>query len=634
MRVTLCIGCDGYEFLPPLAAAETDAVETYRVLTDSQYGAYDPALSRLLLSPDLGLVREALGEILYSGNKISDFTFFFAGHAGIAHGGLYLTFRDTKFESIALSGLNFGELAKIIVAATPMQVNFVLDACQSAGLGFDLSAILKESLTGTAETTGVAALAAAASNESALEVGGSGVFTAALLDALVGRNPIHKDKPYLSIPDIGESVRVRCAEASQTVSFWMLNYQGPNRFSHNPNFTGESSTSSFYSFEALAHRLDLPKKHILAIKRAAFDIHDGIDEHKLALLLQDITSGRPIDDSVLLISGLLESMTAEAQGLADPFAEARVLGVFQGQLLPFVGHSPLAAQYHLSAMNRVGESIVNALNAIRDEIKDNPYALLSSEALSDLYYLPIRISDVLGRVGWLIASDYSDFYDLNSVEKLIRDLLEIYGNSIVALSDEQAGPILVFVAGCLLHDWIDIAEEVIGRLFCDVVDASAKVAHYGLDGELALRYLQHRYEEVFGFDSDLYARPSDLVSVVVILSALLGLDEAVDRSMILLDHTPLNVLAPNTALELGRNGPISGKNVGLHIGHGVWRCVDVRREWHATVLPLISGGAMSDSTLRSAASLGAISMRDRVPWFVLDRITWPDDPAMSRVSST
>ncbi len=244
MRVALCIGCNIYEFVGSLNSAEQDATKIFNALIDKRLGRYDFHKSRLLLSPDLKSVRQALEETLYNNDNITDFTLFFAGHACVTHDGLYLAVRDTKLKSIAISGLGFGDLSKIVVSARPSQANFVLDACNTAGLGFDLSAILRQSLTGTNTSTGVAALAAAAANEYAIETSDGGVFTSALLKIIDGSNIIQRGKPFLGIPEIGSSLIISSIEKPQTVSTWVLNLQGPNRFSFNPNYANESSDVS------------------------------------------------------------------------------------------------------------------------------------------------------------------------------------------------------------------------------------------------------------------------------------------------------------------------------------------------------------------------------------------------------
>jgi hypothetical protein len=177
--------------------------------------------------------------------------------------------------------------------------------------------------------------------------------------------------------------------------------------------------------------------------------------------------------------------------------------------------------------------------------------------------------------------------------------------------------------------WIDVAEEVVGRLFHDLVENSVLIARPFLEGTHALRFLERRYAVPAAFDGKLHQQPSDLASVVVICASLLHLDEAIDGSLILIDHTPLNVFAPERVSDLGTVGPIKGKNIGLNIGHGVWRCIDVRREWDASIVPFLkSAGEPEVGPL-----LGALSLRDRVPWFIASKVSWSaEDEPFTRVS--
>ena len=631
MRVAICIGCDSYDHLSRLEAAEGDARRMFEVLTDPKLGAYDREGSRLLLSPNLESVRVALNALLYGEREISDFTFFFAGHAGVAHDSLYLALRETELRSIALSGFGFGDLAKIVVAARPAQANFILDACNTAGLGLDLSAVLRQSLTGTADTTGVAALAAAAADETAAEFPEGGAFTAALLDILGGRHVVQRDKPFIGIPEIGGELRLARVGPPQTISTWMLNLQGPNRFSLNPNYTGDLPRGPDFVVEALGRRLDLPRSTIAEIKRVTLEFRDRVDELGLAVLLERIVAERTPDDATLLLSGLAEGMAEEARTSPDPFAEGRVLGVFLGQLLRFSSASDVAIRYLTSMLDRTFQADLAGLRLLDQELTKDRFRLLSSELLADLFFLPLRVSDLLGRIGWLLLSDKLVAEDLAFLDTFLRRLLGTYGNSVLAVSDEQGGPTLVFLAGCVHRGWTDVAEEVIGRLIYDLIANSARVARHFVNGTEALRVLDQRYSVPAEFDGDLYQQPSDLVSVVIICAALLRLDEAIDHSLILIDHTPINVLAPNKVAEIGSVGPISGKNIGLNIGHGVWRCIDIRREWQASVVPYLTGVGARELDQESAALLSTLTLRDRVPWFVAKRLTWSTENTFTRV---
>jgi hypothetical protein len=226
------------------------------------------------------------------------------------------------------------------------------------------------------------------------------------------------------------------------------------------------------------------------------------------------------------------------------------------------------------------------LHAVARELKDYEYRLISRhDALADLFFLPIRISDILGRIGWLLLNDDISNEELEFLQSLTSTLLETYGNSILSISEEQSVPIAIFLNGCAKHQWIEFAEEVICRLYSDLVENFARVASYFIDGGKALSILEQRYVQVIEPDRDLYQSPSDLATVIIFFGALYNLDEAMDRLMVLIDHMSLNIFIPDYINQLGAKGPIGGQNLGYTIGHGIWRCIDVRREWISTITP-------------------------------------------------
>lgn len=605
----------------------------FAAMVNPELGGYDKNLSLLLLSPSITDVRSALESILYGTEQVIDFTLFFAGHGGVVHDALYLCLRDTKLSSIAISGLGFAELARIVVAAKPSQANFVLDACNSAGLGYDLAAILRQSLTGTAETTGVAALAAAAADEYAAEVPEGGAFTTALLRVLQGHQFVQRQKPYLDIPEIGAVLRPDVEEDQrQTVSAWVLNLQGPNRFSFNPHYHNDMVGHHGYAIEALGKRLSLTKADVAAAKRATLELQGKVDEQRLAQELERLSANLHPEEATLLLAGLAEGMAEQARNSPDPFAEGRVLGVFLGQLLRFAEH-PGAARRLTTLRDRAATADLAALRKLDDQLREYRYRLLSADSLADLYFLPLRVADVLGRIGAsLLLNDLTDL-EVQFLSALTRTLLDFYGNSIVALSEEQAAPLAIFITVAWNRGWIDLAEEIIGRLYNDAVENFGRVARHFLDGEKTLAVLDERYRQNISLNGNLYHRPSDLLSVILVLASLTNLDEAIDASLIQIDHTPLNVFIPETPLDLGCYGPIRGKNLGFAVGHKVWRCIDMRREWYSEIRPLLQCSQIDEPKLRSAVVLAVLSMRDRVPWFlVADGFRADESAVFTRIS--
>ncbi|WP_161633543.1 caspase family protein [Mesorhizobium erdmanii] len=615
MRVAICIGCNSYQFIGNLASAETDATRIFHVLTNPDIGKYDPLHSRLLLSPTLAQVRSALDDLLYSSKiKIVDVTIFFAGHGGVFLDTFYLALADTDVSKIALTGLSFADLAKIVVAAQPLQANFVLDACHSGGLGFDLHSILTQSLTGTAQNTGFSALAAAAANEAAFENSNGGVFTGNLLAILQGSEIVQRSKPYLDLAEIGSVIRVSEGRADQqTVSVWVLNLQGPNRFCLNQHYEGSPSRYPDHAAESLGKRLNIGSANISALKRIALEIPDEVDAMKIAGLIERVTSELPLGSVPDFLGGLAEGFAEAARNSSDPFAEQRVLSLIAGQLVRIVNVVPSAQIYIAQITRRILEVDRAALRLVLEKLDQHEFGLLSREGLPELFYLPPRISALLGQIGALSVAT-EDEAELEFLERLTTLLLKIYGNSVLTVSEEQAAPLAVFLSAAHLRGWQDIHEEVICRLFADLVANHGLVAHHDLGGQDALAVLRRRYQPLRNPDRRLFQQPSDLATVIVAFAALTGLDDVVDSQMILVDHLALNFFEPQDVHQLGETGPLEGINRGYAIGNGIWTCADFRREWRDG----LGEKFLSPSKENFYATLwSALALEDRVPWFVV-----------------
>ena len=401
MRVALCIGCDKYQRINNLQSAEDDARRLFGVLTDRDRGQYDPDKSQLLLSPTLADVRNSISEILYSGELVTDFVFTFSGHGGVFFDSFYLALSDSDPSKIAINALSFSDLAKMVVAAQPLQANFIVDACNAGGLGFDLSAILTQSLTGTQSSTGVSALAAAAADEYAWEGGNGGKFTNEIMKILSGEIVLQKHKPYLDLAELGAAIQLDTeTEESQTVSTWVLNLQGPNRFCLNPFYSGDISRHPDYATDTIAYRLKLSDSDILKIKRVLFDIDEVVDERHLAEELEGVLISLPPEAQRIFLTGMAESFVAAARRNSDPFAEGRVLSVFIGLLFSIeVGGAAGASSYVDQLTTEALNSDFRAIFQIKDSLENNKYALFGEDALADLFFLPIRISDIIGRIG-------------------------------------------------------------------------------------------------------------------------------------------------------------------------------------------------------------------------------------------
>jgi len=113
--------------------------------------------------------------------------------------------------------------------------------------------------------------------------------------------------------------------------------------------------------------------------------------------------------------------------------------------------------------------------------------------MADLYYLPMRITRILGWIGLSIVAE-SLFPELDDGNDSLRfslasALVNRYGDSLVAVSDEQASSLYVFLKACLFKNQTELAEHVIIRYFASFADKKGNVNRAGTDGVQAYRYI-------------------------------------------------------------------------------------------------------------------------------------------------
>jgi uncharacterized caspase-like protein len=152
MRVLLSIGCNRYANLPPLKSAVSDAENMFRSLTSSQLCNYSQDASLLIQDPSVQDLRNETRSLLSRVRRCDTFTVYFSGHAALRDECLYLCMIESEAEYLPSTSLGFPDLARIVATAEPDQVNFVIDACHSGGLGFDLNILLRRHLNHSSRT--------------------------------------------------------------------------------------------------------------------------------------------------------------------------------------------------------------------------------------------------------------------------------------------------------------------------------------------------------------------------------------------------------------------------------------------------------------------------------------------------
>lgn len=179
MRKALLVGLDNYS-VAPLTGSVRDATRMETELVKDGDGS--PNFStKLFTDPPNSLtramLRKAIETLFHGDTEVA--LLYFSGHGTVtATGGYIVTPDANKYDE----GISMDEILTLANQSPARDRIVILDCCHSGLFG-------SPSLTGSSASflsTGLTVLTACRESESALEIGGHGVFTSLLIDALQG----------------------------------------------------------------------------------------------------------------------------------------------------------------------------------------------------------------------------------------------------------------------------------------------------------------------------------------------------------------------------------------------------------------------------------------------------------------
>lgn len=615
-RALLAIGCNAYDHLNSLTCAEADADALFGLLIEPSIGDYDAARSRLLLSPTLQDVRGALATMLFEGEALDTLTITFAGHGAASSGSFYMALRDARLNALSATALSLADLFRMIAEAAPKQTYLVIDACQSGGLISDLNVILKSEVMGEFGTPGVTLLATAASNETAIETGGHGIGTAALLDCIRGDAFLQDGNPALDLVEIGRAVSERVGTTgAQTPVVWGLNLYGPSSFCKNPHAgTGDAPLRSVLAGWPDAETAAAIREGLPRLWEPYVSVPTRWDPRQFIDRLAPMMDALKDEPAVLLnlIQRVSETFAARARASQDRFREIEVRAACAVALLPFCDEHAVIRNLSAQCIE-IAELIELAIGDVVDAVDAYRYALVTG-GLGDLYHLPIRLSKLIGWAGFAVHTPRVMSRETDPaagrLAALFDRIFDTYSLSLVAMSDCQAPYVISAMTACAAAGMTDAAERVLGHMFASTVACAGRVARCDLDGSKTLAYLVARGNQPKQLSAEMAAQPTELVLALLRLSSLFDLAEEFDASLSDLDHLPLNAYLADDYRQFGQDHIMGGTNAVFVIGHDFWTIAGLEAAWPSLPAPDQPAVAMT-------ALLASLLLPDRSPWFLL-----------------
>jgi hypothetical protein len=176
MRKALVIGLDDYP-TARLNGCVTDAVRMENVLSKNGDGSPNFSVRTILGSATRKELRESIESLFHGENDVA--LLYFSGHGLIKSSGGYIV--TTDFERYD-EGIPMDEILAYANQSKARDKIIIFDCCHSGSFG---NPMIREGNL-AALSDGLTILTSSRSYEVSMEVGGSGVFTSLLIDALQG----------------------------------------------------------------------------------------------------------------------------------------------------------------------------------------------------------------------------------------------------------------------------------------------------------------------------------------------------------------------------------------------------------------------------------------------------------------
>lgn len=628
MRVLVAIGCDEYDdpALSDLRGAVNDARDIYDLLVESGVGEYHQDESQLLKSPTLAEAVDVVSHILFDLGPIDVLTVFYAGHGALKDGSYFVCLKDTRADRLSVSSLGLSQLFTWLNEANVRHTNIVIDSCHCGGLARDIGSFLKPESVGRFGSPSVSIFASAAADQTAREIDGHGVGTACLLRCLNGNTVVQTNRPSVGLVEVGlVASELLSRNVHQTSVCWGLSLFGQSQLAQNLCFVNSGARASALDLPLAGNPLirAIVEKHasqIWALYLDAANEFDIAQYLKLSRAIIDELPNAP-SNAPLLVQGLADTFVSALQDGADPFEIVELYGASIAVLTPYCELSPESDTAIIELSCALLEAISASMQVTLDILENNEFALLSDNfALSDLYFLPLR---VLRTLGWIGAGEYieqqistNSLFNRSVAKALVRKILGTYMGSVVAVSDEQSPHLLAFIWACEVLELNEELELALGLLYQSYHRFGCEVARPNLSGAQALQFLMGRARLDYRSSEGLLARPCEILPALFTGFRRLGIPEVIDESIEELDFTSINMFVPQTYRDYAQVSIEDGVNHSLHIGHNIWSMDDFDKVWTELANEIAGKKCLAVPGVRIGAMCASIVMPDRSAWFL------------------
>ncbi len=627
-KVLLSIGCDDYQHLNKLTGAERDAFSIHTALSTGLLSSIKPADSYLLNSPTRHHLDAMLLDIQDRYDEVESFTLFFAGHGGEANDSYFLCLSDTRVDRLSTTGFALSRLFEYFNELKAAHCNVIIDACNAGGMVSNLGILLKPEVIGKAKTFGVSFFVSSAADQYAGETSAGGYGTLALLKVLGGQIDTGSRAKMLDLVDIGRPAAQYVAEqtqGSQMPSVWGVNLYGHIPLFGNPH-ASENPTSSLLGLTGILPTS--PAGQAISCHSAELYTFMFAPEHELTpdklfpVLTKFVDRLADIPSSVgVFIGGVWQFLEKSTEHHANSFSRVELSATCVALLLQSSQKDSTARDCIEGLAHEIVREVEHLLYGIVDKLREHPSSLCR-HGIPDLFYLPQRISRILGWTGAAIhlarELGISEARLREALEHLSVFLLEYYACTCAGMSEDEAPYWATFLSAIKTDDLNGLGELIVSTLINALVEHEGRLARPLLPAADVYAYLKARADKDSTALKPLSNSPSETLALVLLISGRHSLEEELDYNLASLDHAYLNIFIPQSYLEFSQPFVPNGINHMFQIGHKVWTVADVAERWAEVCKPQMDEDlSLRDSITRIGAICASLIFPNRVPWFLL-----------------
>ncbi|MFP3995126.1 caspase family protein [Pseudomonas capeferrum] len=627
-KVLLCIGCDDYQSLKKLTGAERDAISIHAALCTGPMSNIQPVDTYLLKSPARHDLDATLLQIQDRYDEIESFTLFFAGHGGEANDSYFLCLSDTRGDRLSTTGFALSRLFEYFNELKAAHCNVIIDACNAGGMVSNLSILLKPEVIGKAKTFGVSFFVSSAADQYAGETNRGGYGTLALLKVLDGEIDTGSRAGMLDLVDMGRSAAQYVAEQTQgrqMPSVWGVNLYGHMPLFSNPHAADKPASSLLGLTGILPTSLagQAISSHSAELYTLMFAPENELTPDKLfPVLARFVDRLAEIPNSTgVFIGGIWQSLEKSAGRHANSFSRVELSATCIALLLQSSQKDTTARDCIEGLAHEIVRDVERLLCAIAQGLRENPGSLCR-HGIPDLFYLPQRISRILGWAGAAVhlarELGIRDAALREVLEQLSVLLIEHYASTCAGMSEDEAPYWSAFLTAIKADDLNGLGELVVSTLINALVEHDGRLARPLLPAEDVYAYLKARADKDSVALSTLSNSPSETLALVLLISGRHSLEEELDYNLASLDHAHLNIFIPQSYLDFSQSFVPNGINHVFQIGQKVWTVADVVQRWEAVCKPQMdSDSSLRDPATRIGAICASLLFPNRVPWFLL-----------------